>query len=41
MYVYAYSETSVIQHLYNTTFPLIRPSYEVQSPYYGKSHSTL
>ena len=28
----AYSETSVIQHIYNPTFSQIRPSYEVQSP---------
>ena len=29
---YTYSETSLIRHLYNPTFSLIRPSYEVQSP---------
>ena len=27
-----YSKTSVIQHLYNLTFSLIQPSYQVQSP---------
>ena len=27
-----YSETSVIRHLYNPTFSLIRPCYEVQLP---------
>ena len=28
-----YSETSVIRHLCNPTFSLIRPSYEVHPPY--------
>ena len=39
-----YSETSLIQHLYNPTFSLIRPLYEVQSPYIckcGKRHSII
>ena len=28
-----YSETTVIQHLYNPTFSLLRPSHQVLSPY--------
>ena len=39
-----YSETSLIRHLYNPTFSLIRPLYEVQSPNirkYGKRHSII
>ena len=39
-----YSETSLIRHLYNPTFSLIRPLYEIQSPYirkYGKRHSII
>ena len=40
---YGYSETSLIRHLYNPTFSLIRPLYEVQSPYiiYGNRHSII
>ena len=33
MFVFTYSETSLIRHLYNPTFSLIQPLYEVQSPY--------
>ena len=43
-YTYIYSETSLIRHLYNPTFSLIRPLYKVQSPYvrkYGKRHSII
>ena len=39
-----YRETSVIRHLYNPTFSLIPPSYEVQSPYifiHAKTHSII
>ena len=35
-----YSETSLIQHLYNPTFSLIRPLYEVQSPYISMVRGT-
>ena len=35
-----HSETSLIQHLYNPTFSLIRPLYEVQSPYISMVRGT-
>ena len=35
-----YSETSLIRHLYNPTFSLIRPLYEVQSPYISMVRGT-
>ena len=39
---YRYSETSLIRHLYNPTFSLIRPLYviKVQSPYISMVRST-
>ena len=35
-----YSETSLIRHLYNPTFSLIQPLYEVQSPYVSMVRGT-
>ena len=35
-----YSKTSLIRHLYNPTFSLIRPLYEVQSPYISMVRGT-
>ena len=35
-----YSEPSLIRHLFNPTFSLIRPLYEVQSPYINMVRGT-
>ena len=35
-----YSETSLIRHLYNPTFSLFQPLYEVQSPYVSMVRGT-
>ena len=39
-YVRTYSETLLIQHLYNPAFSLIRPLFEVQSPYISMVRGT-